>query len=326
MEVKLICYVDGWRYGSDAIRFLHVRQPSGSCPGIYGFRRGLPLTRRIMDVERLPCELQLGSSDRLGTIPASLSSDYGASCVRMQETRSRRSHDEMVRPCQVRPREEKQSIDEAGIAPRSHSKQIVPSKLLLCYIAGGRRSRLRQLIRQVTALPGMDDTRLPCGPISHPPVPNRIMNIAVSADEHFPLVNAVLNELDERGHKTQYIGPQRGEPAQDWPIVTKQAAQLVRSGAASQAVVLCWTGTGCSIVANKIPGIRAALCFDAETARGARRWNDANVLALSMRATSEAVLTEILDSWFTAKPETTNWNKVQLQRLAAMDSNRPARQ
>jgi ribose 5-phosphate isomerase B len=76
----------------------------------------------------------------------------------------------------------------------------------------------------------------------------------------------------------------------------------VAEGRADQAVVCCWTGTGASIAANKVPGVRAALCGDAKTAEGARTWNDANVLALSLRATSEAELTEILDAWFASGP------------------------
>ena len=71
-------------------------------------------------------------------------------------------------------------------------------------------------------------------------------------------------------------------------------------GRAEQAVVACWTGTGASIAANKVTGIRAALCGDAQTATGARRWNDANVLALSLRGTSEAQAQEILDAWWAA--------------------------
>ncbi len=149
------------------------------------------------------------------------------------------------------------------------------------------------------------------------------MKIVVSADEHLPLVDMILGELHRRGHEIRYFGPKCGEPAQDWPVVTREAVQCVGSGSASQAIVLCWTGTGCSIVANKIPGIRAALCSDAETARGARRWNDANVLALSLRATSEAVLKEILDQWFSTEPDADDWNRVQLQRLAVMDTNVP---
>ena len=73
-------------------------------------------------------------------------------------------------------------------------------------------------------------------------------------------------------------------------------------GRAEQGIVACWTGTGASMAANKVPGIRAALCADAETASGARKWNDANVLALSLRSTSEALLGEILDGWFAGEP------------------------
>jgi ribose 5-phosphate isomerase B len=76
----------------------------------------------------------------------------------------------------------------------------------------------------------------------------------------------------------------------------------VAEGRAEQGVVCCWTGTGASIAANKVHGVRAALCGDAETARGARKWNDANVLALSLRRTSEPLLDEILDAWFSSKP------------------------
>src|SRR5207249_1636276 len=86
----------------------------------------------------------------------------------------------------------------------------------------------------------------------------------------------------------------------DWAWASEAAARDVAAGRAEQAIVCCWTGTGASIAANKVAGIRAALCLDAPSAAGARRWNDANVLALSLRATSEAELTEILDAWFAA--------------------------
>ena len=88
----------------------------------------------------------------------------------------------------------------------------------------------------------------------------------------------------------------------DWAWASEAAARQVADGSAEQAIVCCWTGTGASIAANKVEGVRAALCADAETARGARRWNDANVLAISLRTTSQAVLSEILDAWFEGKP------------------------
>ena len=90
----------------------------------------------------------------------------------------------------------------------------------------------------------------------------------------------------------------------DWAWASEAAARDVADGRADQAIVCCWTGTGASIAANKVPGVRAALCGDAETADGARKWNDANVLALSLRSTSEALLSEILDAWFAGEPST----------------------
>lgn len=92
------------------------------------------------------------------------------------------------------------------------------------------------------------------------------------------------------------------EERRDWAWASEAAARDVAEGRAEQAVVCCWTGTGASIAANKVPGVRAALCVDAATAEGARRWNDANVLALSLRGTSQALMDEILDAWFAAAP------------------------
>jgi ribose 5-phosphate isomerase B len=144
------------------------------------------------------------------------------------------------------------------------------------------------------------------------------MRIAVSADEHAELVTAVIQELRNRGHEVTYFGPEKGGEA-DWPVVSAAAAAAVATGEADQAVVMCWTGTGASIAANKVTGIRAALCGDAETARGARRWNDANVLALSLRATSGAVAKEILEAWFGTPADGDDWNRAQLERIASLE-------
>ncbi len=128
------------------------------------------------------------------------------------------------------------------------------------------------------------------------------MLIAVSADEDTGVAGAVLEQLRIRGHQVRQHGALApGEPA-GWAWASEAAARDVAEGRAEQAVVCCWTGTGASIAANKVPGVRAALCLDAATAAGARRWNDANVLALSLRMTSEAVLGEILDAWFAEQP------------------------
>jgi ribose 5-phosphate isomerase B len=124
------------------------------------------------------------------------------------------------------------------------------------------------------------------------------MRIAVAADELTGVAEALVDELRARGHEPILHGAFSDAERSDWAWASEAAARDVVEGRAEQAVVACWTGTGASIAANKVPGIRAALCADASTAGGARRWNDANVLALSLRATSQAELTEILDAWF----------------------------
>jgi ribose 5-phosphate isomerase B len=122
------------------------------------------------------------------------------------------------------------------------------------------------------------------------------MKIALGADENTHLVGAIAQHLEERGHTVTRFGAARDQ-IEPWAQTALHVAAAVARGECEQGVVCCWTGTGVSIAANKVKGIRAALCGDAETARGARKWNDANVLALSLRATSEAVAREILDAW-----------------------------
>ena len=124
------------------------------------------------------------------------------------------------------------------------------------------------------------------------------MRIAVSADELTGVAEALPEELRRRGHEPVLHGAYSAAERPDWAWASEAAARDVADGRADQGIVTCWTGTGASIAANKVPGIRAALCVDAQTAEGARRWNDANVLALSLRATSQAELEEILDAWF----------------------------
>jgi len=128
------------------------------------------------------------------------------------------------------------------------------------------------------------------------------MRIAVAADEITGVAERLLEELRERGHQPAPHGALTPGERDDWAWASEAAARDVAAGRAEQAVVCCWTGTGASIAANKVAGVRAALCGDAATAEGARRWNDANVLALSLRTTSAAELGEILDAWFGTEP------------------------
>jgi ribose 5-phosphate isomerase B len=145
------------------------------------------------------------------------------------------------------------------------------------------------------------------------------MRIAVAADELTGVAAAVLEELHRRGHDTLPHGALVPGERDDWAWASAAAARDVAEGRAEQAVVCCWTGTGASIAANKVPGIRAALCGDAVTAEGARRWNDANVLALSLRTTSRAELEEILDAWFAGAPSPEDDDRANVDHLAVLE-------
>ncbi|HSZ69201.1 MAG TPA: RpiB/LacA/LacB family sugar-phosphate isomerase [Solirubrobacteraceae bacterium] len=145
------------------------------------------------------------------------------------------------------------------------------------------------------------------------------MRIAVAADERVGVVDVLLDALATRGHEISAHGALAPGQREDWAWCAAAAAREVVAGGADQAIVCCWTGTGASIAANKVPGVRAALCVDAATAAGARRWNDANVLALSLRSTSEAVLQEILDAWFAGEASSDAADRANVTHLAEID-------
>jgi ribose 5-phosphate isomerase B len=124
-----------------------------------------------------------------------------------------------------------------------------------------------------------------------------MVRVAFGSDERTPLTDAVAADLEARGHEVVAVGPPADEE-KEWAQVGREVGELVASGDCDTAVLFCWTGTGASIAANKVPGVRAALCTDASTANGARRWNDANVLVMGLRLTSPDVAREMLDAWF----------------------------
>lgn len=146
------------------------------------------------------------------------------------------------------------------------------------------------------------------------------MRIAVSSDERTGVADAVVEQLRARGHEPVLHGALADGERPDWAWASEAAARDVADGRADQGVVCCWTGTGASIAANKVPGIRAALCGDAKTAEGARTWNDANVLALSLRTTSAAELEEILDAWFAAGPSPDADDRANIEHVAEIDA------
>ncbi len=147
------------------------------------------------------------------------------------------------------------------------------------------------------------------------------MRIAVAADERSALAQFLLEELTERGHVVLVHGALADDERADWAWGSVAAANDVAAGRADQAIVCCWTGTGAAIAANKVAGVRAALCADAVTAAGARRWNDANVLALSLRAVGEGVLGEILDAWFATERSAQESDRANVEHLAQLESD-----
>ncbi len=146
------------------------------------------------------------------------------------------------------------------------------------------------------------------------------MKIALSSDERTGVVELIEPALRRRGHEVAVFGALADGADRRWAWCSAEAAQAVARGDADLAIVCCWTGTGASIAANKVDGVRAALCVDAETARGARQWNDANALALSLRLLSAAVLTEILDAWFATPPSAEDGDRDNVAHLGGLES------
>lgn len=141
------------------------------------------------------------------------------------------------------------------------------------------------------------------------------MKLAIGSDERTHMTDVIVDELKKRGHEVEFFGPLAGKQ-ELWPQVARAVAERVASGVADEGILFCWTGTGVSIVANKVRGIRAALCCDAQTAKGARLWNRANVLCMSLRATSEIIAKEIIDAWLSTPLGT---DPVDLHCIASID-------
>lgn len=124
------------------------------------------------------------------------------------------------------------------------------------------------------------------------------MRIAFATDERTGVTDGMRAHLEAAGHDVVVIGEDI-----PWPDAGAGVGRAVVAGDADYGVVCCWTGTGVSIAANKVPGVRAALCTDAATAAGARRWNDANVIAMGLRLTSATSAAEMLDAFLATDPD-----------------------
>ena len=126
----------------------------------------------------------------------------------------------------------------------------------------------------------------------------RGVRIAFGTDEDTALTDAVMAELRAKGHEIEHVAP-----GAQWPEVGRGVGEAVAAGAAERGIVCCYTGTGVCIAANKVAGVRAALCTDGTTANGARRWNDANVLAFGLRLTSPELAREMVEAFLGADPD-----------------------
>ena len=138
------------------------------------------------------------------------------------------------------------------------------------------------------------------------------MKIVVGADDEGAVADAVVGELEARGHEVTVLD------CEQWPDVARRVAETVAAGDADQGMLFCWTGTGTSMAANKVPGVRAALAWDPWIAEGARRWNDANVLVMSLKRTEPETAKEILDAWLSVE-EPDPEEAANIARLAELD-------
>jgi ribose 5-phosphate isomerase B len=143
-----------------------------------------------------------------------------------------------------------------------------------------------------------------------------VARVAIGADDRGPLLDALIGELERRGARIERFGA-IADGSTAWADIARAVGEAVAAGRADVGIVCCWTGTGVSIAANKVPGVRAALCGDAETAAGARRWNDANVLALSLRATAPAVGLEILAAFLATEASADAADRAEIDKLRA---------
>lgn len=149
------------------------------------------------------------------------------------------------------------------------------------------------------------------------------MKLSLGTDERTAVVEFVLDELVKAGHSVTYYGPRTSDsqPAEEtvWPSVARHVAEDVAASRSQEGILFCWTGTGVSMAANKVRGVRAALCGDAETARGARLWNNANLLCMSLRTTALPVAREILHAWFNTTYQPNPEDDASLEKLRKLE-------
>ncbi|GBC71376.1 Ribose-5-phosphate isomerase B [Candidatus Calditenuaceae archaeon HR02] len=145
--------------------------------------------------------------------------------------------------------------------------------------------------------------------------------MAVGSDDRYIAAVEAVRYLSEKGFEVVELGSLKSGKTEPWPEVGFEVGRMVAEGKVDWGIVVCYTGTGVSIAANKVKGVRAALCFDAQTARGARLWNDANVLAMSGRLTTPEVAREIIDAWL-AVENIDESERQNIERLKMADGSK----
>lgn len=137
--------------------------------------------------------------------------------------------------------------------------------------------------------------------------------VVIGSDDLYPVVDFIVEYLKNKGFEVIVVGSIKSRKPEPWPLVGYEVGKLVASKEVDWGIVICYTGTGVSIAANKVKGVRAALCNDAETAKGARLWNNANVLALSGRLVTNYLAKEIIDSWISVeKPDESEIKNIEM--------------
>lgn len=146
-----------------------------------------------------------------------------------------------------------------------------------------------------------------------------MVRVAVGSDDLYPCVKGSVEYLMNKGFDIVALGSVKSGKPEPWPDVALEVARLVAGGSVDWGILVCYTGTGVSIVANKVYGVRAALCNDPGTARGARLWNDANILVMSGRLVTEIMAKEIIDAWLSvAAPDPSEIPNIE--RLKSIDA------
>jgi ribose 5-phosphate isomerase B len=138
------------------------------------------------------------------------------------------------------------------------------------------------------------------------------VKIVVGADDEGAVADTVVEELRQRGHEVTVL------ERDHWPEVAQRVAETVASGKADQGVLFCWTGTGTAMAANKVAGARAALAWEPWIAEGARRWNDANVLVMSLKRIEPEMAKQIIEAWLSVEVPDAD-EAANIARLAELD-------